>query len=94
MPYDASADEIGDFFKECGKIREVRLAHNSVNNNFKGFAYIEFLNHKSLFAAIKKHGTSFRGRPVVVDVDSARPKAGYRYQESEGNTKYTAGLYY
>ena len=44
LPFDANADEIGDFFKDCGKIRDVRLVYNSVNRNFKGFAYIEFLS--------------------------------------------------
>ena len=91
LPYDATADEIGDFFRDCGKIRDVRLVYNSVNNNFKGFAYIEFLKHTSLYSAIKKNATTFKGRPIVVDVDSKRPRVGYRYVESENNTKYTSG---
>lgn len=90
LPYDATADEIGDFFKECGKIRDVRLVYNSLNKNFKGFAYVDFLKHTSLYAAIKKHGASFKGRQIVVDVDLGRPKAGYRYTENEGATKYTS----
>ena len=69
LPFDANADEIGDFFKDCGKIRDVRLVYNSVNRNFKGFAYIEFLKHTSLYASINKLGEIFNGRPVVVDVD-------------------------
>lgn len=61
VPYDATEDQLGDFFTDCGKINNVRFIKNSVNNKFKGFAFIEFKLSSSVFAAIKKSGVLFQG---------------------------------
>lgn len=52
LPYDCKEEELGDFFKPCGKIENVRFVYNSATNKFKGFAYIDFKNTTSLFAAV------------------------------------------
>jgi RNA recognition motif-containing protein len=36
LPYDVDEDAVGDFFKKCGTVTNVRLIYNSLNNNFKG----------------------------------------------------------
>lgn len=42
----------------------VRFIKNSVNKNFKGFAYIDFKLPTSLFAAVKLNGQEFMGRKL------------------------------
>lgn len=69
LPYDLKEEELGDFFSVCGVIENVRFVYNSVNGNFKGFAYIDFKNPSSLFAAIKNNGKEFRGRKIIVDIE-------------------------
>jgi len=56
LPYELKEEELGDFFMPCGKIDNVRFVYNSLNGNFKGFAYIDFKNTSSLFSAIKLNG--------------------------------------
>ncbi len=36
LPYDCTENEVGDFFRPCGKIANVRFVFNSVHGNFKG----------------------------------------------------------
>ena len=83
LPYSTESEELGDYFSVCGKIENVRMVYNNANGNFKGFAYIDFVNHTSLYAAIKKHGEQFKGRPLVVDVDQGKAKAGFKYAKAQ-----------
>ena len=39
LPYDITEDEVGDFFKVCGKIENVRFVFNPTTKTFKGFFY-------------------------------------------------------
>ena len=87
LPYTTQSDELGDFFSVCGKIDNVRMVYNNANGNFKGFAFIDFVNHTSLYAAIKKHGEQFKGRPLVVDVDLGKAKAGFKYPKAQFNSE-------
>ncbi len=66
LPYKASENEVGDIFKECGGIKEVRLVKNWKTNEFKGFAYIEFNHSKAVKNAIKLNGMVFDGRNLKV----------------------------
>ncbi len=69
LPYTCTEDELGDFFTDCGKINNVRFIRNSKTKLFKGFAYIEFKQSTSTYAAIKKNGLEFQGRKLIVDVN-------------------------
>jgi RNA recognition motif-containing protein len=44
---------------DCGKISNVWFIKNSKTKIFKGFAYIEFKQSSSTYAAIKKNGVEF-----------------------------------
>ena len=89
LSYDLKEDELGDFFSNCGKIKNVRFVYNSKYGHFKGFAYIEFEKSSSLFAAIKKNGILFKNRKLLIDIDESKAKAGFRLNlNEEGNSKY------
>jgi RNA recognition motif-containing protein len=52
LPYELTADQIGDSFRPCGKISNVRMVYNTVTEQFKGFAYIDFEEHQSVLKAL------------------------------------------
>lgn len=37
LPYDSSEDEVGDLFRHCGKIENVRFVFHSQKKHFKGY---------------------------------------------------------
>lgn len=36
LPYELTEDELGDAFRHCGEIENVRMIYNSVHKHFKG----------------------------------------------------------
>jgi RNA recognition motif-containing protein len=91
LPYTTTENEVGDFFKPCGKIQNVRFVYNSTDNTFKGFAYIDFESHQSLYAALGFNGRSVGGREITVDVETAPPRPQYKQRLSTAsNSKYNA----
>ncbi|CAD8117352.1 unnamed protein product [Paramecium sonneborni] len=90
LSYDLNADQIGDSFRPCGKVANVRMVYNTVTKNFKGFAYIDFEDHQSVIKALQMNGKKVHGRLVQVDYDVKQPKAGFRYQpkQIEQQSKY------
>jgi RNA recognition motif-containing protein len=58
------------------------MVRNSVNRNFKGFAYIDFKDNNSLKKAIKKyHNKEYRGRKLVCDANVTNMKKGYKKRD-------------
>lgn len=37
LPYNISEQEIGDYFRVCGKIENIRMVYNSSQGHFKGY---------------------------------------------------------
>ncbi|KAM3142586.1 hypothetical protein pb186bvf_005245 [Paramecium bursaria] len=85
LPYDLNAEQIGDAFRPCGKIENVRMVYNHQSGNFKGFAYIDFESHLSVKKALQMNGKKVHGRLVQVDFDTKKPKAGFKYSEQQLN---------
>jgi len=36
IAFDATEDEVGQFFEKCGKVENVRFVYNPHQNHFKG----------------------------------------------------------
>lgn len=69
----------------------MRFVRNSVNNKFKGFAYIDFVKSSSLFTAIKLNNSVFKGRKIFIDIDMKKPKRGFRLNmNEEGNKRFNS----
>ena len=66
LPYKATENDIGDIFKDCGSIKEVRMVNNWKTNEFKGFAYIEFVHSRAVKNAVKLNGTVVDGRSIRI----------------------------
>ena len=84
LPYEATEKEVGDKFRSCGKIKEIRFVYNSQTKKFKGFCYIDFKEHKGLLKALKLNGCFFEGRKLYVDYEQGKPKRTYKgYEETQ-----------
>ena len=104
LPYDITEDEVGDLFRHCGAIDNVRLVYHPFHKHFKGynfldenclfneinrFGYVDFKVAEASKVALKLNGKDVKGRKLVVDLDYKAPKQGYRYNtEEKGNQKY------
>ena len=88
LPYDITEKEVGDKFRACGKIKAIRFVYNSKNKNFKGFCFIDFIEHKSLLKALELNGKLFKGRKLIVDYETNKPKKGYKYNNNTIDEKY------
>lgn len=55
------------------------MVRNSVNRNFKGFAYIDFKDPNSLKKAVKKyHNKEYQGRKLICDASITGMKKGFK----------------
>lgn len=88
LPYTITEKEVGDKFRSCGKIKSIRFVYNSKNNNFKGFCYIDFVEHHGLLKALELNGKTLQGRVMKVDFDEQKPKKGYKYAHTKMAPEY------
>ena len=88
LPYEITEKEVGDKFRSCGKIKSIRFVYNSKNKKFKGFCFIDFLEHKSLLKALELNGKNLNGRILKVDFEEGKPKKGYKYDNEHLEPKY------
>jgi RNA recognition motif-containing protein len=89
LPYDTNEEEVNEYFMRCGQVESVRLVYNSLHKHFKGFGYVDFKNKASVKEAIKLDGKVFKGRALVIDVDTSKPKEGFKYRGTEDNRKFS-----
>jgi RNA-binding proteins (RRM domain) len=78
LPYDITEDEVGDFFRSCGQINNVRFVYNQTKSHFKGylysssiiylkrFGYVEFKKPESAKNALGLNGKEIKGRRIYV----------------------------
>lgn len=88
LPYETTEKEVGDKFRSCGKIKDIRFVYNSKNKKFKGFCYIDFKEHRSLIKALELNGKDFQGRRLQVDYEQKKPKKGFKYNYNNLDSKY------
>ena len=91
LPYDSTEAEVREVFMVSGKISTVRLAVWGHTNQLKGFGYIEFKSEESAEIAVKKslsgEGIKVKGRSVVCDFETGKPKGSFRPALSENEKK-------
>jgi translation initiation factor 4B len=68
LPFHASEDDIGEFFGQQCKVKNVRLVKDHGDQRSKGYSYVEFEDKKSLEDALTASGEDFMGRRIRVDV--------------------------
>jgi len=66
VDYSSTKEEVGDFFKSCGKITRVTIITDKYTGNPKGYAYIEFADKEGAENAIYLSDSTFKGRTISV----------------------------
>lgn len=75
LSFNTRESSIEDFFSDCGKIADIRIAKSrdgKVNNYFnsfqsKGFAHVDFESQSGLTKALTKNGNDLDGRELKVN---------------------------
>lgn len=79
IPYDATESDVIESMRVCGPIQKVRLAVWGHTKQLKGFGYIDFKREESAEIAVKKSGTlAVKGRKIICDFETGKPKASYK----------------
>lgn len=89
LPYDANEEHILEAFRTYGKVVDggVRVVRNHVNDQSKGFGYVEFKTEEGALAAVqrasKPFGLTVMQRPVFVDYDEGSMKGSFRGKDGQ-----------
>lgn len=66
MDYNATGEELNQYFHECGTINRVTIMCHKHSGQPKGYAYIEFKERESVQNALILNESLFRGRQLKV----------------------------
>ena len=66
ISYKCTENDLKKFFKDCGKVLDVRLAKKP-DGKLKGFAHVDFENKEAVDKAVEKNGQELQGRALKVD---------------------------
>ena len=73
LPYNATDEEIRDFFSDCGEIGDIRIITDRETDRSKGFGFVTFNNDDAFQSALKKDEEEMGGRKLRVN--EARDRA-------------------
>lgn len=76
LSFDATIDDINEFFKDCGNIKATRVITSKETGESRGFGYVEFEDEKSLEKSLLKHGQNLIDRPIKIDFATSTRKSG------------------
>lgn len=68
LSYDASSEDLQDFFGKFGEIADVKLIIDREKNRSKGFAFITFADQSGAQAALAADGEEMMGRKIRVNL--------------------------
>jgi nucleolin len=66
ISYKCTENDLKKFFKDCGKVVDVRLAKKP-DGKLKGFAHVDFENKEAVDKAVQKNGEELQGRALKID---------------------------
>ncbi len=69
VDFKVTAQELEDYFSECGEVERVTIRCDPVTKRPLGYGFLEFKEDSAVEAALALDGTLLRGRPITV-----RPK--------------------
>lgn len=68
LPFDATADDLTDIFKQYGDVKEVFVPQNGETGTGRGFAFVTMMNEGDIEKSIEStNGMEFQGRNMVVN---------------------------
>lgn len=81
LAFNTSETDLRDEFAEYGEVTSVKILHDAVTHQPRGFGFVEMANGPEATKAIAGlNGSNLGGRTIVVN--EARPRAEHR--ESKG----------
>ena len=84
MSYQCNENDLIKFFKDCGKVLDVRIAKKP-DGKLKGFAHIDFENKEAVDKAVAKNGQELKGRALKIDrAQSGKGGAGGKGNRGQG----------
>ncbi|HWQ44008.1 MAG TPA: RNA-binding protein [Desulfosporosinus sp.] len=72
LPWNTTADELGEFFGQYGQIESSRIITDRETGRSRGFGFIEVDEADAVRLAEELNGKDFGGRPLTVN--EAKPK--------------------
>ena len=75
ISYKCTENDLKKFFKDCGKVVDVRLAKKP-DGKLKGFAHVDFETKEAVDKAVEKNGQELQGRALKVDRSERKGGAG------------------
>jgi len=90
VDYSATKEEVGEFFKSCGKVTRVTLITDKYTGQPKGFAYIEFADKEAAENAKLLSDSTFKGR--VIQVQPKRTNMPFKGRGGRGARRVGRGF--
>ncbi|KAI9358174.1 hypothetical protein BD770DRAFT_303795, partial [Pilaira anomala] len=67
ISWEAKAEDVKEFFGQCGEITDVRIRLDNATGKNKGFCHIDFTTKAAQDAALALSGSEFMGRTIRCD---------------------------
>ncbi|KAI7888017.1 uncharacterized protein EV154DRAFT_323631 [Mucor mucedo] len=67
ISWDAKAEDVKEYFGQCGEISDVRIRLDNATGKNKGFCHIDFTTKAAHDAALALSGSDFLGRTIRCD---------------------------
>jgi len=67
---------MGEVFKDCGEIKDIRMPLNEDQSHNRGFCHVEFADAASVDKAMLLVGTEVDGRLIRIDFSKSRRSNG------------------
>ena len=87
LSFNIDEETIRQTFAECGEIAQVRWGMDRETGDFKGFAFVEFVDPASTEAGYKLAGSFVMGRPMKVDYTKPRAPRNFDNKGKGGFNK-------
>ena len=82
ISYDATEDDLSDFFSDCGKINSVRVPKYQDSGKPRGYAHIDFATEDGVKKALAKNRSTHMGRYLDIKLAN-RKRSGLDFDVSE-----------
>ena len=76
ISYDATEEDLSDFFASCGKINSVRVPKYQDSGKPRGYAHIDFATEEGVKKAIAKNRERMMGRYLDIKIANRRRSGG------------------
>lgn len=87
----AHEDDVVEFFRDCGRIRSIRVIKDQFTGRSKGVAYVEFYRLDAINKAVELTGTKLLGHSLVVENSGAEKNREYAAQKEIVKSVQTVG---